>query len=149
MARGNKILKASGMCMLVFGILQVFCAIFYGFVNAEMIADTGQNTVTGLLVFFGITGIVTGFIVMSSGASAFRNAKRSGRHLKCIICGAISLALGIFSLITLLQISSMSDIKQGPFPEWICLVCMIAGGVVLPAAMTAGAVLSRLSYARS
>lgn len=143
------ILKASGTGMLVFGILQVFCAIFYGFVNAEMSADAGQKTVTGLLVFFGITGIVTGFIVMSSGASAFRNAKSSGRHLKCIICGAISLVLGIFSLIILIQISSMSEVKPGPFPEWVCLVCVIAGGVILPAAMTAGAVLSRLSYARS
>ena len=107
MAKGNVVLKIAGILLIIFGILNVLWTMQYGFIGAMGFSEMKREVITGLLIFYGLCGILVGFFQIAIGAIAVRQSKKPEHGTRCIVWGAIALILGIFVFVLLKVTSGM------------------------------------------
>ena len=149
MAKGNVVLKIIGILLILFGVLGILWAMYYGFVGALGFSDMGKSVVTGLLIFYGLYGILVGFFQIAAGALCIRHSNKPEHWLRCVIWGIVILILGIACYIVLKASSGMIHPDTQYYPPWFGFGIVIAGGIVLPVLMILGGVLNKLSYVKN
>ena len=146
MAKGNTVLKVSGILLIIFGVLSILFAMWFGFVGALHFEAMDEKALTGLLIFYGLFGGLTGFFQIAIGAFAIRNSNKAYRWVRCIVWGIIMLAIGIICFIFLLVICNMIKSYAVFYPPWYCFGIVIVGCLVLPLLMILGGILNRNTY---
>ena len=121
MAKGNTVLKVSGILLIIFGVLSILFAMWFGFVGALHFEDIGETTITGLLIFYGLFGGMTGFFQIAIGALAIRHSNKADHWLRCIIWGLVMLAIGVACFILLMDLSGMIRSYAMFYPPCIAL----------------------------
>lgn len=149
MAKGSTVLKIAGILMVIFGVLGILFAMLYGFVGALTYQQLGQETLTGLLVFYGLYGIMTGFFLIAVGAIAIRHCNKAEHWLRCVIWGIVVIAIGVICYILLHVTSGMMNPANAFYPQWFCYAIIIAGCFVFPVIMIIGGLLNRVTYKKT
>ena len=149
MAKGNAVLKISGVLLALFGILSVLWALTYGFLGAREFAEGPQHVLTGLLMFYGFWGVMVGLFQIGTSALCIRQANVPEHWLRCIIWGVVCLIIGIVSLMALLSTAGMIDKGSEFYPQWFGFAIVIVGEVVVPLLVILGGVLNKISHSGS
>lgn len=146
MSKGTTCLKITGILLIIFGVLNILFAMMYGFVGAFGFDAMRKATLTGLLVFYGLFGILVGFFQIGVGAMCLHQSKREDRWLRCVVWGIVILALGIFCTILLFVTAGRIHEESGSYPQWFAYAIVIGGGIVLPLLVILGGFLHRIAY---
>ena len=144
MAKGNDVLKIAGILLILFGILGILFAMMFGFVGAMNFDEMGKSILTGLLIFYGLLGILTGFFQIGVGATAIRHSNIAGHWLRCIVWGVVMLVIGICCTVVLFVCTGMIHKNSEFYPPWFCFAIVIIGCIVLPLLMIFGGILNKL-----
>ena len=145
MAKGNAVLKITGILFIVFGLLNVLWALMYGFLGAIGFEKMGKEILTGLLILFGIYGVIYGIFQIGVGALSLRHSNIPKHWLRCVVWGIVMLVLGVICTI-LLHVTSGRMVKgTEAYPAWWGFAIVIVGGIVLPVLLILGGVLNKLS----
>lgn len=145
MAKGNVLLKITGILLILFGILGIGWAMWYGFLGAYGMSEMKKEVITGLLIFYGLYGFLAGFFQIAVGSVAFRHSNKPERAVRCIVWGGIILLLGIGLFVILQVTSGMIHPDSSFYPAWYGKAIVIISGMVLPALMILGGILNKLS----
>ncbi len=148
MTKGNAVLKVAGILLVLFGVAGILFAMFYGFVGALKFEEMGKDTLTGLLIFYGLFGILTGLFQIATGAVAIRHSNKANHWLRCVIWGIVMLLIGAACVIILYASSGMIHTASEYYPPWYCFAGLIVGCIVLPLSLILGGVLNKISYAK-
>lgn len=146
MSKGNACLKITGILLIIFGVMNILFAMMYGFVGAFGFDAMRKATLTGLLVFYGLYGILVGFFQIGVGAMCLHQSKREDRWLRCVVWGIVLLVLGIFCTILLFVTAGRIHEQSGSYPQWFAYAIVIGGGIVLPLLVILGGLFHRSAY---
>lgn len=146
MAKGNTVLKVSGILLIIFGVLSILFAMWFGFVGALHFEDIGETVITGLLIFYGLFGGLTGFFQIGIGALAIRHSNKADHWLRCIIWGIVMLAIGVACFILLMDLTGMIRSYALFYPPWYCFAIVFVGCLILPLIMILGGALNRITH---
>ena len=146
MAKGNTVLKVSGIPLIIFGVLSILFAMWFGFVGALHFEDMGETVITGLLIFYGLFGGFTGFFQIGVGALAIRHSNKAAHWLRCIIWGLVMLAIGVACYILLMDLTGMIRSYAVFYPPWYCFAIVFVGCLILPLIMILGGALNRITH---
>ena len=143
MARGNAVLKIAGILLVIFGIVNMLLTMMYGFLGARGFSEMGKSVVTGLLILYGLFGVLASFFQIAVGSVGVRHSNIPEHGTRCIVWGVVTLILG-GALTFLLYISSGMIYKTSEFyPPWYGFAIVIVSGIVLPILMIIGGVLNK------
>ena len=90
MAKGNVILKISGILLFILSIIGILWSMYYGFTGAMGFSKMEKAVITGLLIFFGLFGILTGFFQLAVASTAFRHSRIRNAACDVLLSGASS-----------------------------------------------------------
>lgn len=149
MAKGRVVLRVAGILLIIFGVLSELWAMLYGFTGALEYSETNQHVLTGLLVLYGLYGILTAFFQIAVGAVGVRQSGRPEHATRCIVWGIIVLLLGT-GLFILLNVTGEMIPEASRFaPTWYGRAIVIIAGFVLPAFMILGGILNKIGAKHS
>ncbi len=145
MAKGNAVLKIAGILFIIFGLLNVLWALMYGFLGAIGFDEMGKEILTGLLVLFGVYGVILGLFQIGVGALSFRHSNNPKHWLRCVVWGIVMLVLGVLATVLMFVTSGRMVKGSEAYPAWWGFVIVLFAGIVLPLLMILGGFLNRIS----
>ena len=149
MAKGNGVLKIAGILLALFGILMVLWALVYGFLGAREFSQTDENTLRGLLMFYGFYGVMNGLFLIGVASFCIRNANVPEKWLRCLIYGLVILAIGVFNLLAMSASAGIMTKSSDFFPQWVGWGTVLTGGILLPLLVIIGGLLNKSTDRKS
>ena len=143
MARGNVVLKIAGILLIIFGIASILFAMMYGLLGAKGFSEMGKSIVTGILILYGLYGILNGFFQIAVGAVGIRHSNIPEHGTRCIVWGVVTLILGAACTFLLYVSAGMIHKASEFYPPWFGFAIVIFSGIVLPLMMIIGGILNK------